>query len=218
MKGHGTAAADAKYKEGDTPRFAVPCHTTDKLLVFATNGRMYTLGADKLPGGRGFGEPLRLTIDLPQDQDVIDIRVHVPGRKLLVAASDGRGFVVPEDELVAQTKNGKQVLNLAGGAEAQVLRPVPEGADHLAAIGENRKLLAFPLDELPEMARGRGVTLQKYRDGGLRDAKPFRLEDGLEVQLGPERSRTFDLREYVGKRASAGRLPPAGFPKHGRFG
>ena len=187
MKGHGTAAGDAKYKEGDKPRFAVPCQTTDKLLFFATNGRMYTLGADKLPGGRGFGEPLRLMIDLPNDQDVLAILVHQPGRKLLVAASDGRGFLVAEDELVAQTKNGKQVLNLASGAEAQVVRPVPEGADHLATIGENRKLLVFPLAELPEMSRGRGVTLQKFRDGGLKDAKAFVLEQGLEVQLGPER-------------------------------
>ncbi|MGP1253557.1 MAG: DNA topoisomerase IV subunit A [Kiloniellales bacterium] len=217
MKGHGTAAADAKYKEGDKARYAVPCQTTDKLLVFATNGRIYTLGADKLPGGRGFGEPLRLMIDLPNDQDLLAVLVHRPGRKLLVAASDGRGFVVPEDELVAQTKNGKQVLNLGEGAEAQVLRPLPEEADHLAVIGENRKLLAFPLAELPEMTRGRGVTLQKFRDGGLKDAKAFRLEDGLEVRLGPERSRTFDLRDFLGKRAQAGRLPPSGFPKHGRF-
>ncbi len=217
MKGHGTAAADAKYKEGDKARYAVPCQTTDKLLVFATNGRIYTLGADKLPGGRGFGEPLRLMIDLPNDQDLLAVLVHRPGRKLLVAASDGRGFVVPEDELVAQTKNGKQVLNLGEGAEAQVLRPLAEEADHLAVIGENRKLLVFPLAELPEMTRGRGVTLQKFRDGGLKDAKAFRLEDGLEVRLGPERSRTFDLRDFLGKRAQAGRLPPSGFPKHGRF-
>ena len=217
MKGHGTAAADAKYKEGDKARYAVPCQTTDKLLVFATNGRIYTLGADKLPGGRGFGEPLRLMIDLPNDQDLLAVLVHRPGRKLLVAASDGRGFVVPEDELVAQTKNGKQVLNLGEGAEAQVLRPLPEEADHLAVIGDNRKLLVFPLAELPEMTRGRGVTLQKFRDGGLKDAKAFRLEDGLEVRLGPERSRTFDLRDFLGKRAQAGRLPPSGFPKHGRF-
>ena len=217
MKGHGTAAADAKYKEGDKARYAVPCQTTDKLLVFATNGRIYTLGADKLPGGRGFGEPLRLMIDLPNDQDLLAVLVHRPGRKLLVAASDGRGFVVPEDELVAQTKNGKQVLNLGEGAEAQVLRPLPEEADHLAVIGENRKLLVFPLAELPEMTRGRGVTLQKFRDGGLKDAKAFRLEDGLEVRLGPERNRTFDLRDFLGKRAQAGRLPPSGFPKHGRF-
>ena len=125
--------------------------------------------------------------------------------------------MVPEDELVAQTKNGKQVLNLGEGAEAQVLRPLPEEADHLAVIGENRKLLVFPLAELPEMTRGRGVTLQKFRDGGLKDAKAFRLEDGLEVRLGPERSRTFDLRDFLGKRAQAGRLPPSGFPKHGRF-
>ena len=217
MKGHVEDASDAKYKEGDRERFVVHAQTTDKLLVFATNGRFYTLGVDKLPGGRGFGEPLRLMMGLPNDQDIVALLVHAPGRKLLVASSDGRGFVVPEDEVVAQTKNGKQVLNPAQGGEATVCRPV-EG-DHVAVIGENRKLLIFPLEEVPEMTRGRGVMLQKYKDGGLSDAKTFVLSEGLSWAAGAGRMRTeTDLRSWLGKRSQAGRLPPNGFARSNKFG
>lgn len=217
LKGHQEDVSDAKYKEGDRERFVVHAQTTDKLLVFATNGRFYTLGVDKLPGGRGFGEPLRLLTGLPNDQDIVGLLVHQPGRQLLVASSDGRGFVVPEDEVVAQTKNGKQVLNVSTGVEAVVCRPT-EG-DHIAVIGENRKLLIFPLDELPEMTRGRGVMLQRYKDGGLSDAKAFSLADGLSWTAGAGRIRTeSDLRAWVGKRAQAGRLPPSGFSRSNKFG
>ncbi len=217
LKGHQEDVSDAKYKEGDRERFVVHAQTTDKLLVFATNGRFYTLGVDKLPGGRGFGEPLRLLTGLPNDQDIVGLLVHQPGRKLLVASSDGRGFVVPEDEVVAQTKNGKQVLNVGTGVEAVVCRPT-EG-DHVAVIGENRKLLIFPLDELPEMTRGRGVMLQRYKDGGLSDAKTFSLAEGLSWTAGAGRIRTeTDLRAWVGKRAQAGRLPPSGFARSNKFG
>ncbi len=217
LKGHQEDTSDAKYKEGDRARFAVHAQTTDKLLIFATNGRFYTLGVDKLPGGRGFGEPLRLMTGLPNDQDIVALMVHQPERKLLVASADGRGFVVPESEVVAQTKNGKQVLNLGQGVEAAVCRPV-EG-DHVAVIGENRKLLLFPLSEVPEMTRGRGVILQKYKDGGLADAKTFTRKDGLTWAAGAGRTRTeTDLRAWLGKRAQAGRLPPTGFPRSGRFG
>ena len=217
LKGHQEDVSDAKYKEGDRERFVVLAQTTDKLLVFATNGRFYTLGVDKLPGGRGFGEPLRLMMGLPNDQDIVAVFVHRPGRKLLVASSDGRGFLVPEDEVVAQTKNGKQVLNPGQGVEAAVCRPV-EG-DHVAVIGENRKLLVFPLAEVPEMARGRGVILQKYKDGGLSDAKTFNRKDGLSWAAGAGRIRTeTDLRDWVGKRAQAGRLPPNGFSRSNKFG
>ena len=217
MKGHQEDVSDAKYKEGDRERFVVHAQTTDKLLVFATNGRFYTLGVDKLPGGRGFGEPLRLMMGLPNDQDIVALLVHQPGRKLLVASSDGRGFVVPEDEVVAQTKNGKQVINPAAGVEAAVCRPL-EG-DHVAVIGENRKLLIFPLDEMPEMTRGRGVILQKYKDGGLSDAKTFTLAEGLSWAAGAGRTRTeTDLRPWIGKRAQAGRLPPNGFARSNKFG
>ncbi|HXV22956.1 MAG TPA: DNA topoisomerase IV subunit A [Alphaproteobacteria bacterium] len=217
MKGHLTpeALAEVKYKEGDRARFVLPGQSTDKLLLFGTNGRFYTLGVDKLPGGRGHGEPVRLMIDLGNDQDLVQLLIHQPGRKLLVAAADGRGFVVPEEEVVAQTRAGKQVLNLAEGVEAAVCTPA-EG-DHVAVVGENRKLIIFPLAELPEMARGRGVTLQKYKDGGLADAKVFTLDEGLSWRSG-ERTRTeTDLQAWVGKRAQAGRLPPTGFPKANRF-
>ncbi len=217
LKGHQEDVSDAKYKEGDRERFVVHAQTTDKLLVFATNGRFYTLGVDKLPGGRGFGEPLRLMMGLPNDQDIVGLLVHEPGRKLLVASSEGRGFVVPEDEVVAQTKNGKQVINPGEGVEAAVCRPV-EG-DHVAVVGENRKLLVFPIEELPEMVRGRGVILQKYKDGGLSDAKTFTLAEGLTWAAGAGRTRTeTDLRAWLGKRAQAGRLPPTGFPRSNKFG
>jgi topoisomerase-4 subunit A len=221
VKGHVNGDANgngkAKYKEGDRGRFAVHAMTTDKLLIFATNGRFYTIGVDRLPGGRGFGEPVRLFVDLPNDQDIVCLFVHQPGRKLLVASASGRGFVVPEDEVIAQTKNGKQALNLASGEEAVVCRPAV--GDSVAVIGENRKLLIFPLAELPEMTRGRGVILQRYKDGGLADAKTFTLAEGLSWAAGTERTRTErDLRAWRGKRAQAGRLPPAGFARSGRFG
>ena len=217
LKGHQEDVSEAKYKEGDRERFVVHAETTDKLLVFATNGRFYTLGVDKMPGGRGFGEPLRLMMGLPNDQDIVAVFVHQPGRRLLVASSDGRGFVVPEDEVVAQTKNGKQVLNPGQDVEAAVCRVV-EG-DYVAVIGENRKLLLFSLDEMPEMTRGRGVILQKYKDGGLSDAKTFNRKEGLTWAAGAGRTRTeTDLRDWIGKRAQAGRLPPNGFPRSNKFG
>ena len=214
--GEGTNGK-VKYKEGDRGRFAVHATTTDKLLIFATNGRFYTIGVDRLPGGRGFGEPLRLFIDLPNDQDIVSLFAHEAGRKLLVASAGGRGFVVPEDQVIAQTRSGKQALNLAAGEEAAVCAPV-EG-DSVAVIGENRKLLVFPLEELPEMTRGRGVILQKYRDGGLADIKTFTLAEGLSWAAGAGRKRTeTDLAAWIGKRAQAGRLPPTGFARSGRFG
>ena len=217
MKGHIEDVSDAKYKEGDRARFVVQAMTTDKLILFATNGRFYTIGADKLPGGRGFGEPVRLMIDLPNDQDIIGLGVYHPEVKFLVASSDGRGFVVAMEEVVAQTKAGKQVLNVSGDVEAAVCTPVI--GDHVAVIGENRKLLIFPLEELPEMTRGRGVILQKYKDGGLSDAKTFNLEEGLTWAAGAGRVRTeTDLVAWLGKRAQAGRLPPHGFTKSNKFG
>ena len=218
LKGHAEdAATTAKYKEGDRARFVVQAMTTDKLLLFATNGRFYTIGADKLPGGRGFGEPVRLMIGLPNDQDIIGLGVYHPEVKLLIASSDGRGFIVPMSEVVAQTKAGRQALNVSGDVEAAVCTPVM--GDHVAVIGENRKLLIFPLEELPEMSRGRGVILQRYKDGGLADAKTFMLEDGLTWQAAGGRTRTeLDLTAWIGKRSAAGRLPPHGFPKSNRFG
>ncbi len=219
MKGHLQDVGEVKYKDGDGPRFAVHAYTTDKLLVFATNGRFYTLGAERLPGGRGFGEPLRLMIDLANDEDVVQILTHQGGRKLLVASSDGRGFVTAEDDVVAQKKGGKQILSPAKGARAAVCRPVPPEADHLAVVGENRRMVVFPLGELSELAKGRGVILQRYRDGGLTDAKPFRYADGLSWPAGKGRRRTeSDLRAWLSRRGGQGRMVPSGFPKSNRFG
>ena len=216
LKGTVPEGDDIKYKEGDRGRFFLPAETTDKLLVFGTNGRFYTIGVDKLPGGRGHGEPIRLMIDLGNDQEIVTLLVHKPGRKLVVAAYDGRGFVVPEEEVVAQTRGGKQVLNLAEGVEAAAC--VPLEGDHVAVMGENRKMIIFPIAELPEMTRGRGVTLQKYKDGGLSDVKTFNLEEGLTWRLGEKTRTETALRDWVGKRAQAGRLPPQGFPKSNKFG
>lgn len=219
VKGHLDPAgiADAKYKEGDSGRFAVPMQTTDKLLIFASNGRFYTIAGDKLPGGRGHGEPLRLMIDLGNDDDVIAIFAQNSAQRLLIASSDGRGFIVKEEDVAAQTRTGKQVLNLGDKARAAACAMIPGQATHVAVIGDNRKLLVFPLSELPEMTRGRGVVMQKYQSGGLSDLKAFRLAEGLSWQAG-ERTRTeTDIRPWIGKRAAAGRLPPTGFPKTNRF-
>ncbi len=216
MSGHIDLTREIKFKDGDGPRFAFHAETTDKLLVFASNGRFYTVGAMNLPGGRGMGEPLRLMVDLPNEAQIVDILIHKPGRKLLVASSAGDGFVVSEDEVVAQTRAGKQVLNLSGDARALVCRPV--SGDHVACVGENRKVLVFPLDELPEMARGKGVRLQKFKDGGLSDAITFALADGLSWHDPAGRTRTeSDLSEWLAKRASAGRMAPRGFPRDNRF-
>ena len=217
IKGNNVEPADIKYKEGDRGQFIIAAYTTDKLIVFATNGRFYTVGVDKLPGGRGYGEPLRLLLELGNDTDVVDMFVHQPGRSLLVASSDGRGFIVAEEEVIAQTRSGKQILNVSGQVEAH-LRTQAVG-DHVAVLGSNRKLLIFDLRELPEMTRGRGVKLQGYTKGQLADAVVFTLDDGLSVATG-ERSRTFDRRQladWIGKRAQAGRMVPAGFPRSGRL-
>ncbi len=214
VRGNGNGA-EARYKEGDRGRFVIRAETTDKLVVFATNGRFYTLPCDRLPRGRGFGEPLRLMIELGNDHDAVALFVHKPGRRLLVASSDGRGFVVEEDSVLAQTRQGRQVLNLAPGAEAAVCTPVY--GDTVAVIGDNRKLLIFPLDEVPVMTRGRGVILQRYRSGGLADAIVFNRAEGLTWRSG-ERTRTFtDLAPWLGRRAQAGRLRPQGFPRSNRF-
>jgi len=216
MKGHVEETAEVKFKEGDRGRFRLHAETTDKLLIFGTNGKFYTLPVDKLPGGRGHGEPLRLMIDLGNDQDIVEIMVLKPGSKLLVASADGRGFIVLAEEVVAQTKSGKQVLVLPEGVEAQVCKPAD--GDMLACVGDNRKLLIFPLDQVPEMARGRGVMLQKYKDGGLADAKVFRKSEGLSWRLGEKTRTEAVLKDWMGERAQAGRLPPQGFPKSNRFG
>ncbi|AUG52990.1 DNA topoisomerase IV subunit A [Thalassospira marina] len=218
LKGHTTDISDLKFKDGDESRFAIKAFTTDKLLIMSSAGRCYTLGCDKLPGGRGHGEPIRLSIDLPQEHDIVSMNVHRPDGKLLVASSAGRGFLVAESDVVAQTKNGKQVLNLGSDETALIFLSVDK--DHVAVLGDNRKLLIFPVEEIPEMTRGRGVILQKYRQGGLADLKLFNIEDGLSWTMGGSEGRTrtvTELAEWVGKRAGSGRLPPNGFPRSNRF-
>ena len=218
LKGHVEDSSEAKYKEGDRPRFELRAETTDKLLIFATNGKFYTIGCDKLPGGRGFGEPVRLFVDLGNEHEIVTMMIYRAGQKLLVAGHDGRGFVVPMDEVIAQTKNGKQVLSVPEGVEAVTASLIPEGGDMLAVVGENRKLLVFPISEVPEMNRGRGVTLQKYKDGGLSDARVYVKREGLTWRLGEKTRTETDLKLWVGQRAQAGRLPPNGFPKNNKFG
>ncbi len=216
MTGHIDLTRELKFKDGDGPRFIFHAETTDRLLVFGSNGRFYTVSAANLPGGRGMGEPLRLMVDLPNEAEIVTILTHQAGRKLLVASSAGDGFVVPEDDVVAQTRTGKQVLNVRGETRAVVCKPVD--GDSVAVVGENRKVLVFDLDELPEMGRGKGVRLQKYKDGGLSDATTFTLAEGLSWLDPAGRTRTeTELAEWTGKRASAGRMAPRGFPRDNRF-
>jgi topoisomerase IV subunit A len=219
IRGHQTEPESLAFKEGDKLKSFVKAQTTDTLLLFATNGRFYSLGADKLPGGRGHGEPFRLMIDIEEAADAVELFVHQPGRKLLVAGSGGHGFIVNENEVLAMTRKGKQVLNVREGEEAVVVAPV--SGDSVAVIGENRKLLLFPLIELPEMPRGKGVRLQRYKDGALADAKVFDKKEGLIYLDAAKRGFTLsaaELRDWWGQRAQAGRLPPKGFPKSGKFG
>ncbi|SMY06454.1 DNA topoisomerase IV subunit A [Flavimaricola marinus] len=216
MTGHIPLDRELKFKDGDKGRFLFHAETTDKLLVFGTNGRFYTVVAANLPGGRGMGEPLRLMIDLPNEAQIVALFIHRPEGKLLVASSAGDGFIVPEADVIAQTRAGKQVLNVKDGVVARVCHAVD--GDHVAVVGENRKVLVFPLDELPEMGRGKGVRLQKYKDGGLSDATTFTLANGLSWHDPAGRTRTeSELGEYLAKRASAGRMAPRGFPRDNRF-
>jgi len=215
VRGHTANDAELRFKEGDRLKQLVHCQTTDRLVLFGTNGRAYTLKAADLPRGRGDGQPVRLLAELTNEDDVTALFVPAEGAKYLVASSVGRGFVVPGGELAAEKRTGKQVLNLRPGEEAALC--VPAEGDHVAIIGNNRKLLIFPLDQVPEMARGGGVILQRYRDGGLADAKVFHLTDGLTWQLGDRTRTEANLRDWIGERAQAGRLPPHGFPRTPRF-
>ena len=223
MKGHLALeqVADLKWREGDGPFIHFHAQTTDRLALFASNGRVYTLAGDKLPSARGFGEPVRLFIDLDAEVDIVQLVVVRPEMKLLVASSDGKGFVTSGEATLAETRKGKQLVNIRPGAQLAVVRIVPEGADAVAAIGENRKMLVFPLSELPELGRGQGVTVQRYRDGGLSDVIAFRLADGLSWALGGESGRVrteTDLSSWRAARGAAGRMPPIGFPRSNRFG
>jgi topoisomerase IV subunit A len=216
MKGHADLAAEQKFKDGDGPRFAFHAETTDKILLIAANGRFYTLLGATLPGGRGMGEPVRLMVDLPNEAEIVDLMIFRPGEKLLVASTAGDGFVVPSDEVLAQTRAGKAVLTLRDDLRLALCKRV--AGDHVAVVGDNRKMLVFPLSDLPEMARGKGVRLQKYKDGGLSDATTLVLATGLTWLDPAGRTRTEpDLAEWQGPRASAGKMAPRGFPRDNRF-
>jgi len=217
LKGHVTDVSDIRYKEGDRGRFIVPALTTDKLLIFATNGRFYTLGCDRLPGGRGNGEPLRLMIDLPEGAAPVAMQVHAPGRLLLVASDRGRGFIVEENDVVAQTRGGKQVLNLSAGEEGAACCVVAPDADMVAVVGSNRKLLVFPLDDVPTMSRGRGVILQRYAKGELSDVATYSKAGGLPWRQGGGMCVETELEQWTGKRAQSGQKAPKGFPLANRF-
>jgi len=222
MKGHLALeqVADLKWREGDGPFIHFHAQTTDRLALFASNGRAYTLAGDKLPSARGFGEPVRLLIDLDAEVDIVQLLVARPEMKLLVASSDGKGFITNGEATLAETRKGKQLVNVKPGARVAIIRPIPESADAVAVIGENRKMLVFPLSELPELGRGQGVTLQRYRDGGLSDAIAFPFAEGLSWALGGESGRTrteADLSPWRAARGAAGRMPPIGFPRNNRF-
>lgn len=215
MKGHQDLEAEYKFKEGDGPAFIFHAETTDKILAFAENGRFYTLNVDKLPRGRGFGEPVSLMVDLPADVEIVRL-MKAEGEKLLVAASTGHGLIVPVEAALAQTRSGKQVLNISGTARA-VACCVAKG-DMVATVGVNRKLLVFGIDEVPEMTRGKGVILQRFKDGGLADVTVYAAEAGLSWKAGGGRTRTeADMSPWLGKRAGAGKMPPTGFPRPARF-
>ena len=219
LKGHVQDRSSFSFKGDDALQTAFFTETTAKVLVLASNGKIFTLDASKLPGGRGFGDPLRLMIELEETAEIVSAFPYRPGSKLLMATSEGRGFVAPADDVVANTRKGRQVLNVDGKAVAMLA--VPADGDHVAIIGENRKLLCFPISEVAEMGRGKGVRLQRYKDGGLSDARTFKLEDGLTWLDTSGRTWTVpqaDLLEWLGHRAEAGRLPPKGFPKSNTFG
>ena len=216
VRGAVAEPGELKFKEGDKLKLLLPCQTTDRLTLLATNGKAFTLKAGELPRGRGDGQPVRLLAEMANEDDVTALFLVAEGTRYLIASTAGRGFVVPAVELAAERRTGKQVLNLKPGEEAALC--IPCDGDHVAVIGENRKLLVFPLDQVPELSRGSGVILQRYKDGGLADAKVFRLADGLSWRLGDRVRTETDVRPWLAERGSAGRLPPNGFPKTPRFG
>ncbi|HYA73134.1 MAG TPA: DNA topoisomerase IV subunit A [Roseiarcus sp.] len=218
MKGHVADLSGATFKGDDALRTSFFAETTSKILVLAGDGKVFTLDAAKLPGGRGAGEPIRLMADLDEGADIVAVWPHAPGEKMLVATSDGRGFVVGQDEMLSSTRKGRALVNVDAPAKARLA--VPAAGDHVAVIGENRKILVFPLSQVPEMARGKGVRLQRYKDGGLSDARVFALAHGMTWRDSAGRTFTIgkaDLKDWTGARAEAGRLPPKGFPKNNRF-
>ncbi|MEE9315091.1 MAG: DNA topoisomerase IV subunit A [Rhizobiaceae bacterium] len=221
LRGHAADFGALTFKEGDRLKMAFHAETTDKILMFTTGGKFYTLPGDKLPGGRGHGEPIRIIVDMENDSDIVDVFVHKPGRKRLLASTLGNGFIVAETDVIANTRKGKQVLNVKMPIEGCICAAIEGEPDLIAVVGENRKMIIFALDQIPEMGRGKGVRLQKYKDGGIKDAKPFTKSNGLSWTDSAARTHTRDvneLKEYVGERAQAGRMVPKGFPRNGKFG
>jgi len=219
LKGHVQDLSALQFKGDDGLATSFHCETTTRILVLASNGKVFTLEAAKLPGGRGFGDPVRLMADIDEDADIVAAWPWRPGTKLFALSTEGRGFVVTAEDVVATTRKGRNVLTLDPPHRALPLVPV-EG-DHVAIVGENRKLLVFPLSQVPEMGRGKGVRLQRYKDGGVSDLKVFTLAEGLTWRDTSGRTWTVsaaDLKDWLGNRAEAGRLPPKGFPKSNRFG
>jgi topoisomerase-4 subunit A len=218
--GHEPLDKDFKFKDGDGPAFVLHAQTTDKLLIALDNGRFYTLGCDKLPSARGFGEPIRTMLDIDASAQIIAVLPFRPKAQLLLASSAGRGFAAEADELLAETRKGRAVMTTKEGVRLAVVREIPAEHDHVAVVGDNRKLVLFALSELPVLVKGQGVTLQRYRDGGLADAVTLRLEDGLSWKMGGDSGRTrteSDMRLWKVARGAAGRLPPNGFPRDNRF-
>ncbi|MCF6196493.1 MAG: DNA topoisomerase IV subunit A [Emcibacter sp.] len=219
MKGHVAIDDKIKYKDGDKPKFGFTAYTTDKVILVASNGRFYTLGCDKLPGGRGHGEPVRLMIDLPNEEEIMALFVHQPGKKIMISSIAGRGFMLESDNVIASTKNGKQVMNIEDGKnKVAVCRIVEDGDNHVAIIGTNRKMLVFPLDQMPQMNRGRGAFLQKYKGAHMGDIISFNAGDGLSWPMKGGKMRTeTDLTTWIGRRGAVGRMPPHGFPTTNKF-
>ncbi|MCJ1960058.1 DNA topoisomerase IV subunit A [Novosphingobium mangrovi (ex Hu et al. 2023)] len=219
-KGHVALDSEFKYKEGDGPAYVFHAQTTDKLLIALDNGRFYTLGGDKLPGARGFGEPIRTMVDIDAEAQIVAALAHKPKGQLLLASNVGRGFAVVTDEILAETRKGKAVMSTKPGVKLAVVREIPAEHDHVAVVGDNRKLVVFNLDELPIMAKGQGVTLQRYRDGGMADVTTLKLEEGLSWTMGGDTGRTRtekDIAMWKVARGAAGRLPPNGFPRDNKF-
>ncbi|MDZ7628486.1 MAG: DNA topoisomerase IV subunit A [Parvularculaceae bacterium] len=217
MKGHVEDKVDIKYKEGDDEGFLIKAMTTDRLMIFGTDGKFYTLDVKDLPGGRGHGEPIRLMVDLGNDQTVSAAFLYRGDRRFIVASTTGHGFIVKEEDCLSSTRKGKQVLNVGDGGEACVCRPAD--GDMVAAVGENKKFLVFELSELPEMTRGKGVAIQKFHDGGLADAKVFSKKEGLTwIDRSGRVQSIDDWKPFIGKRAQSGRLAPKGFPSNRKFG
>jgi topoisomerase-4 subunit A len=218
IKGHNVNSDDIKYKEGDTAGSIIQAETTDKILVFASNGKFYTIGIDKLPGGRGHGEPIRMMIELDNADEILNLCVVKPGqnKQFLLASTDSRGFIANSDDVIAQTRQGKQVMTL-GDEGAKALCCIEIKGDLIACIGENRKLLVFPVADMPSLSRGRGVIIQKYRQGNLSDIKVFKEEEGLKWVRNGKKVTEKDLLMWKGRRATLGRLAPIGFPRSNKF-